>query len=60
MVLIIQKRSGFTRSLFLHANNDFVYNSKIRAIIKGLYRNKLNLKLYRMVLLFTTGIGIAS
>jgi len=58
MVLIIQKRSGFTRSLFLYANNDLVYNSKIRAVIKGLYRNKLNLELYGTVLLFAIGIGI--
>ncbi|XTI85089.1 hypothetical protein V2W45_1466042 [Cenococcum geophilum] len=49
---------GFTRSLFLYANNDLVHNSKIRAVIKGLYRNELNLKLYGMVLLFATGIGI--
>ncbi|OCK88976.1 uncharacterized protein K441DRAFT_736980, partial [Cenococcum geophilum 1.58] len=58
MVLIIQKRGRFTRSLFLHANNNLIYNSKIRAVIKGLYRNKLNLKLYGTVLLFTTGIEI--
>ena len=30
----------------------------MRAVIKGLYRNELNLKLYGTVLLFTTGIGI--
>jgi len=59
MVLIIQKRSGFTRSLFLHANNNLVHNSEIRAVIKGLYRNKLNLKLYGTVLLFAIGIRIA-
>ncbi|XTI82084.1 hypothetical protein V2W45_1463678 [Cenococcum geophilum] len=52
------KRSRFTRSLFLYANNNLVHNSKIRAVIKGPYRNKLNLELYRTVLLFATGIGI--
>ena len=59
MVLIIQKRSGFTGSLFLHTNNDLVYNSEMRAVIKGLYRNEFNLKSYGTVLLFATEIGIA-
>jgi len=31
----------------------------MRAVIKGLYRNELNLELYRTVLLFAIGIGIA-
>ena len=59
MVLIIQKRSGFTGSLFLHANNDLVHNSEMRAVIEGPYGNELNLESYGTVLLFATGIGIA-
>lgn len=57
MVFIIQKRGRFTRNLYLNTNNG--HNFKIKAVIEGLYKKELDLKLYGTVLLFTIGVKIA-
>jgi hypothetical protein len=59
LVLIVQKRRGFTEKLFLHASNSLDSRSEMRAVIEGLYSKELNLKLYSTVLLFATGIRTA-
>jgi hypothetical protein len=59
IILIIEKRKGFTKYLFSYTSSDISPRSKIRAIIEGLYKNKLDLKLYDTVLLFAIGIRIA-
>jgi len=59
IVLIVEKRKGFTQDLFCHASNNIDLRSGIRAVIEGPYRKELDLESYNTVLLFTTGIGIA-
>jgi predicted ferric reductase len=59
VVLIVQKRAGFTKHLQGHAKSEREEPSKMRAIIEGPYGNVLDLKSYGTVLLFATGIGIA-
>lgn len=59
LVLIVQKRRGFTEKLFLHASNGLDGRSKMRAVIEGPYGKELDLESYGTVLLFATGIGIA-
>ena len=44
----------------MYTGNSFINSSKIRAVIKGPYGKELKLDLYGTVLLFATGIGIAS
>jgi len=59
IVLIVEKRKGFTRDLFLHASNDIDQRSGMRAIVEGPYGKQLDLESYDTVLLFATGMGIA-
>lgn len=55
IVLIIEKRKGFTASLKLCAGP----GAGIKALIDGPYGRDLHLSSYGMVLLFASGIGIA-
>jgi len=72
-VLIVQKRRGFTKHLFLHREHLFdgdpekrdLYQRNhlhgvkgIRAVIEGPYGRELSLDSYGTVLLFATDIGI--
>jgi predicted ferric reductase len=59
-VFIIQKQRGFTRNLFLYTSDYFDDTSTMRAIMEGPYGKEMRLDLYGTVLLFATGIGIAS
>jgi predicted ferric reductase len=59
IVLIVEKRKGFTKHLFSHTSSDVGPRSGMRAIVEGPYGNELDLELYDTVLLFATGIGIA-
>ncbi|KAL5316324.1 hypothetical protein ACEPPN_015369 [Leptodophora sp. 'Broadleaf-Isolate-01'] len=59
IVLIVEKRKGFTQDLFHYATNDLDQHNGMRAIIEGLYGKELDFKSYDTVLLFATGIGIA-
>lgn len=59
IVLIVEKRKGFTRDLFHHASNDVDLRSGMRAIVEGPYGKELDLESYDTVLLFATGMGIA-
>lgn len=59
IVLIVEKRKGFTRDLFHHATNNIDLRSGMRAVIEGPYGKELDLELYDTVLLFATGMGIA-
>jgi len=59
IVLIVEKRKGFTQDLFRHATNDVDQRNEMRAIIEGPYGKELDLKSYGTILLFATGIGIA-
>ncbi|KAH8653957.1 hypothetical protein BGZ60DRAFT_386823 [Tricladium varicosporioides] len=59
IVLIVEKRKGFTQNLFHHATNDLDQHNEMRAIIEGPYGKELDLKSYDTVILFATGIGIA-
>jgi predicted ferric reductase len=59
VVFIVQKKRGFTRNLFLHANNNLSQDYKMRALVEGPYGKELHLESYGTVLLFATGIGIA-
>jgi predicted ferric reductase len=59
IVLIVEKRKGFTRNLFHHATNDIDLRSGMRAIVEGPYGKELDLESYDTVLLFATGMGIA-
>jgi predicted ferric reductase len=59
IVLIIEKRKGFTRDLFHYATNDIDLQSGMRAIVEGPYGKELDLETYDTVLLFATGMGIA-
>jgi predicted ferric reductase len=59
IVLIVEKRKGFTQDLFHNATNDLDQYNKMRAVIEGPYGKELDLKSYGTVLLFATGIGIA-
>jgi predicted ferric reductase len=54
IVLIVQPRRGFTRQLMGRTETD------MKAIIEGPYGGKLSLGSYGTVLLFATGVGIAS
>lgn len=60
VVLIVQRRKGFTRNLLLRAMNSFDTGDGQRAVIEGPYGNELDLTSYGTVLLFATGIGIAA
>jgi NAD(P)H-flavin reductase len=60
IVFIVQKRKGFTQDLFRYITNDVDQRNEMRAIIEGLYKKELDLKSYSIILLFATGIGIAS
>jgi NAD(P)H-flavin reductase len=51
----VEKKKGFTKDLV-----SIDPYSKIQAIIEGPYGRELYLELYGIVLLFATGIGIAS
>jgi len=59
IVLIVEKRKGFTRDLFQHATNDIDLRSGMRAVVGGPYGKELDLESYDTVLLFATGMGIA-
>lgn len=59
MVLVIEKRGGFTRHLQGLARSEREQPPKMRAIIEGPYGKELDLGSYETVLLFATGIGIA-
>lgn len=59
IVLIVEKRKGFTRDLFHYATNDIDLRSGMRAIVEGPYGKELDLETYDTVLLFATGMGIA-
>jgi len=59
IVLIVEKRKGFTRDLFNYATNDVDLRSGMRAIVEGPYGKELDLETYDTVLLFATGMGIA-
>jgi len=58
VVFIIQRQKGFTRSL--PTSSDSSQSTELRAIIKGPYGKEIHLDKYGTVLLFATGIGIAS
>ncbi|KAI1382607.1 uncharacterized protein F4822DRAFT_435284 [Hypoxylon trugodes] len=59
-VLIVQKQGGFSRRLFSRRGNDVDSASDMMALVEGLYGKELRLDLYGTMLLFATGIGIAS
>lgn len=59
IVLVVEKRKGFTQDLFHHASNDIDPRSGMRAIVEGPYGEELDLESYDTVLLFATGMGIA-
>jgi predicted ferric reductase len=44
IVLIVEKRKGFTRDLFHHVTNDMDLRSGMRAVVKGLYAKELDLE----------------
>ncbi|RXG41887.1 hypothetical protein VDGE_30077 [Verticillium dahliae] len=59
IVLISQKRQGFTQKIFHMKDNKLTNNYRSRAFIDGPYGQEMNLDAYDNVVLFATGIGIA-
>ncbi|CRK11329.1 hypothetical protein BN1708_010134, partial [Verticillium longisporum] len=59
IVLIAQKRQGFTQKIFHMKDNKLTNNYRSRAFIDGPYGQDMNLDAYDNVVLFATGIGIA-
>ncbi|KAG7102681.1 Ferric/cupric reductase transmembrane component 1 like protein [Verticillium longisporum] len=59
IVLIAQKRQGFTQKIFHMKDNKLTNNYRSRAFIDGPYGQEMNLDVYDNVVLFATGIGIA-
>jgi NAD(P)H-flavin reductase len=58
IVLIVEKRKGFTQDLFRHASNDIDPRSGMPAIVEGPYGTELDLESFETLLLFATGMGI--
>ncbi|KAH6883860.1 ferric reductase transmembrane component 3 [Thelonectria olida] len=59
-VFIMQKQRGFTDRVFSHRASEYDKVADLVAVIEGPYGKELNLDSYGTVLLFATGIGIAS
>jgi predicted ferric reductase len=60
IVLIVEKRKGFTEDLFSHTSTDIGPQSGMQATVEGPYGKELDLESYGTVLLFATGMGIAA
>ncbi|KAH7304389.1 hypothetical protein B0I35DRAFT_495104 [Stachybotrys elegans] len=60
IVLIIEKKHGFTKQLCSHRSIELNNSAEMVALIEGPYGRELDLDSYGTVLLFATGIGIAA
>jgi NAD(P)H-flavin reductase len=60
IVLIIEKKNGFTKQLCSHRSIELNNNVEMAVLIEGPYGRELDLDSYGTVLLFATGIGIAA
>ncbi|KAF2458843.1 hypothetical protein BDY21DRAFT_258314, partial [Lineolata rhizophorae] len=60
LVLLVQKRRGFTKDLFSYTSDSLSHEDGRRALIEGPYGKELDLGSYDTVILFATGIGIAA
>lgn len=59
VVLIVERRRGFTKHLFLCANDNPRKETELRALVEGPYGMTPRLHSYGTVLLFATGIGVS-